>query len=455
MNLRSPWLQQLNQERQIVRLASDLDVQVVIVGAGIAGVASAFFTLKYTNKKVILLEGGKLAHGATGHNAGYLASYFERPFNEIVREFGLEKAIAGQRAIDSGWQFLDEIYTDAGLDIQIARFQGYAGFVKFSRVLSHLKNSFYRKLGGMETDEFLISESVDFLSLIPKEYVGLYKVVPMEDILERLETVDSRFIACAPAPKGCMNSALFCQEVLNFLIKNYSDRFSLFEHTHVNKIILKFDHALLDAGSNTVIAEKVILCTNGFENIRLINESGLDINTKFHHHIYGFVGFMSGYLDPLNKPPTAISYLEGDKGDETDIENYFYLSRRLYDYEEKKNHNLISVGGPGFVLDERSVYAGDMDFPEEAHSQIDQFIRRIYESNPYKKIDYLFTWHGLMGYTKSGIRLIGEEPKNRILLYNLGCNGVGIIPSLYGGKKISQILAGEELEESIFDPRLE
>ncbi|MCX8513763.1 MAG: hypothetical protein ORN26_01900 [Candidatus Pacebacteria bacterium] len=47
--------------------------------------------------------------------------------------------------------------------------------------------------------------------------------------------------------------------------------------------------------------------------------------------------------------------------------------------------------------------------------------------------------------------MIGKDPKNEHLMYNLGCNGVGIMPSIYGGKKISQILNHEELPPSIFD----
>ena len=58
-----------------------------------------------------------------------------------------------------------------------------------------------------------------------------------------------------------------------------------------------------------------------------------------------------------------------------------------------------------------------------------------------------------MGYTPNGVRLVGVEPKNRVLLYNLGCNGVGILPSIFGGDRISHILAGEKLSPSIFDPK--
>jgi glycine/D-amino acid oxidase-like deaminating enzyme len=451
MEFRSPWIHQLNKEREITRLTSDVHVDVAIIGGGIAGVSTAFFLLKYTEKKITIFEGGKLAHGATGHNAGQITSYFERPFHEIVQEFGLEKAIKGQLAVESGWQLLDEIYSTVGVDIPLARFQGHAGYVKFSRVLAHLKNDYYRKLGGLTPHEFLISEEADFLGLIPKEYADLYKIVTHQEILERLETQDRRFIACTSSPKGCMNSALFCQEVVAFLLKNYPRRFSLFEHTHINKVVLHHEHVLLDAEYHTVSCDQVVLCTNGFENFHIINESGLDIDTRFHHKVGGVVGFMSGYLDKLNKPPTALSYYMNENGGFTDP--YFYLTRRLYEYEGEKNYNLISVGGPELMLEDKQEYNSDIDYPEVAQKEIDEFTKTFYENNPNKSIDYIFMWHGVMGYTQNGLRLIGAEPKNKTLLYNLGCNGVGILPSIYGGKRISQIISGEGLEPSIFDPQ--
>ena len=57
-----------------------------------------------------------------------------------------------------------------------------------------------------------------------------------------------------------------------------------------------------------------------------------------------------------------------------------------------------------------------------------------------------------MAYTDSKLRLIGVEPCNPVLLYNLGCNGVGILPSVYGGHRIARLVAGHQLEPSIFDP---
>jgi len=68
-------------------------------------------------------------------------------------------------------------------------------------------------------------------------------------------------------------------------------------------------------------------------------------------------------------------------------------------------------------------------------------------------LPYDFQWHGLMGYMDGRIRVIGAHPDHPRLLYNLGCNGVGFLPSIAGGERIARLLAGERLAPSIFDPR--
>ncbi len=446
----SPWLHQLDKERATVRLDKNIETDVTIVGAGIAGVATAFYTLKHTDKKVALIERFKLAHGATGHNAGQVVSYFERGFASIVDEFGLQMAAEGEGAIEDAWQLLDEMYSDAGLDIPFSRFIGHAGLTSYRQVLWHLKNNKLRKqAGGMHPRTLVIAEHADFVRDIPREYRGLYSLAPQKAILETLETEMKEFVAVLSYTKGCINSALFCQEVISFLLKKYRGRFALYEHTPIHKILLRHDHAILDAVSHTIRTNRVVLCTNGFESIHIINETGLDIDAKYHHLVSGEIGYMSGYLETLNKPPIAISYYtDPAAGFETP---YLYLTRRPYEYEKGTHHNLISVGGPGAKIDEGTPYTFEDDFPDSAEEEIDTFVRKVYNLDPNKKIDYVFTWHGLMGYTKNGIRLIGPEPQNPVLLYNLGCNGVGILPSIYGGKKVSFFLDGVDLPPSIFD----
>ena len=173
--------------------------------------------------------------------------------------------------------------------------------------------------------------------------------------------------------------------------------------------------------------------------------------------VRGSVGYMAAYLAEHNLSPIAISYLPDKKSlpsDALQSDPYFYMTRRPYENEKKEKHNLISVGGPEAIMDDTNNYTKEHLYPEDAQEQIDHFLHRTYKHAPKEKIDYKFRWHGLMGYTPNGVRLIGPEPINPILLYNLGCNGVGILPSIYGGQKISWFLEGKQLPPSIFDPRL-
>jgi len=452
---KSPWIHQLDKERVTHTLTQDVDVDVAVVGAGIAGISTAFFLLKYTNKKVAVFEQGKLAHGATGHNAGQVLARFERPLDMLVKEFGFQKTKEALHDLNSGWLLIDEMYTDANLDIVFSRINGTRGFCDLHQVILAIKDIEVERLAGFDMNKLYIDENAPFRENLPKVYEAYYNFVPHAEILQMLETEDKTFHAVVTEQAACINSALFCQEVVTFLLKKYPDRFALYEDTHIIKTVLKKNHALLDADKHTVNASHVVLCTNGFENIEIFNESGLDIDKRFHHLVNGRVGYMSGYLENLNKPPAATSYYQADNNPGNDKpEWYFYLTRRPHDMGDGK-HNLICVGGPEVDIEDREEYIYDYEYPDKVQQDLDGFIKAVYDTDPNRKINYEFTWHGLMGYTPNRVRLIGSEPKNPVLLYNLGCNGIGIIPSVFGGRKISRIIAGERLAPSIFDPKIE
>ncbi len=450
----SPWIQQLKRTRPVVPLGKDAQTDVVIVGGGIAGLTTAFFTLRDTHKTVLLLEADKIAHGATGHNAGQITSYFERPLSELVEEFGLELAIGGQRSIESGWTLIDEIIAAANLRTPLYRFTGYAGLSSFEQVLQHLKNNRHRVDGGLSAETIVVAEEWEERKNIPGIYKDLYGIVAHKDILSLLETNNQDYIASLSYQKGCMNSALFTEEVIGYLIATYKDRFSFYEGSPVKTVRLIGNGGVLQVLEYSVEAERVVLCTNGFERFSIINEAGPEIDTTFHHTVAGRIGYMSGYIEPISNPPTAISYfpkVHEHSADSTG-ETYFYLTRRPHEHEGKGVHNLVCAGGPETVLPNGATYSRHHDASEDMRILLDDFLSNNYDKHPDGEIEYAFCWHGLMGYTPNGIRRVGPEPCNPVLLYNLGCNGVGILPSVFGGKRISEFLQGKEIPPSIFDP---
>ncbi len=469
----SPWLYQLVHKRPIDTLHDDIKTDIAIVGAGIAGVMTAYFVLKHTDKQVVLIEGNKVAHGATGRNAGQLVAEFERELHDIASEFGVTDAVQAEMHVNSSWILIEELFQEAKLTTPFSTFMGYNGYTSADRILDEIKNNAVRIEAGEAPHKFFIADTaVEIISGIPDIYRDLYSVIPHADVLDLLETDNPIYVAAMSLRKGCINGALLCEELVGYLLATYPLRFTLAEHAEIQQVELFENYVVLTHKKTadeifSIEAEKVVLCTNGFSKFSIKNSVGADIDTHFHHNLHGFMGYMAGYLEELNRQPNALAYYGARKnkkhhrakpgelpeqGDYYD-DPYFYLTRRPYEIEKNESHNLVCIGGPEVYLKDTSVYDPHAEYDEKMALMMDSFLKKNYRHTPKDNMHFKFTWHGLMGFTSNGIRLIGAEPLNPVLMYNLGCNGVGILPGIYGAKRIADIIAGVTLEPTIFDPR--
>ncbi len=445
----SPWIHQLARTRPISKHKTPEKTDIAIVGGGIAGISTAYQILKNTDKNVVLLEATKVAHGATGHNAGQVTSYFEAPFQDFVAKFGLKQSADAVKAIEFDARIiLEEIIRDASLQTPKSEFEGYDGLDSKESILLYLEDLKLKLEAGLPIRKMLISEEWHKHNHLPGEYESLYSQVEANNILSLLETVDKRYVAALPFLSGCMNSALFTEELAGHLLSKYKDRFFLLEESPVIECELGEHSAHLRLKDSTVHASQVILCTNGFQNIKINNIFGADIDTKFHHKVSGLIGYMAGFTESPDRKPSASIYT---KSDSDTGEEYYYATRRPYELLDQKL-NLVSIGGPEEYLEETVNYDRDMPYPTSALGFIFKFIEKTF-GNKHNPDSFKFAWHGLMGYTPDGVRIIGREPCNPILLYNLGCNGVGILPSIYGADRIAKIIHGDKVEPSIFDPK--
>lgn len=122
------------------KLASDIEVDVAIVGGGIAGISAAYL-LKKTGLKVAVLEKEAIGNGTTGHTTGKVTSQHNLMYADLLDSHGAKTArLYGQaneaavdeieeiikaEKIDCGWQRADNyVYTvDPS---QVAKFQNEA-----------------------------------------------------------------------------------------------------------------------------------------------------------------------------------------------------------------------------------------------------------------------------------------------------------------------------------------
>jgi glycine/D-amino acid oxidase-like deaminating enzyme len=446
MGYQSPWISQLRKVRSVKTLDRDTGTGVAIVGGGIAGISTAYHLLQETGEDVALLEADRIAHGATGHNAGQAVSYFERPFTGLVAEFGLEMAAAGQRAILSAWDILDGMFLTSGLTIPFWRFTGYAGFTEREQIKRRLESVALMDAAGLPTETVLVSRESGILSWIPEPLRRFCTEVPRVRIQDLLETRDASYCAAVGAKKGCLNSALFCEELAGYLLTEYRDRFYLAEISPVNRITVERDHLMLQVGPYSVQAKKVVLCTNGFTGYLVTDPSG-QVRMDPRELVRGIVGAMAGYSQKKDSGPAAIRYYP--TGTLHHSEPYYYLTRRPFGIGEE-HISLVSVGGPEVPLPPGTPYHRHHSYLPGARGELDRFLSATFRED-LEDLQSRYTWHGLMGYTPGDVRIISPDPDIPNLLYNLGCNGVGILPSIYGGKRIADLMNGVPMGPSLFD----
>jgi gamma-glutamylputrescine oxidase len=115
-------------------LASDLDVDVCVIGGGLAGLTAAR-EIARSGWSVVLLEAGRLASGASGRNTGFVLPGFAADPETIIARVGFERAkdlwslsqagldyvrstIQGVPGIDSenGWLYVSKV--DNGEEFQ-------------------------------------------------------------------------------------------------------------------------------------------------------------------------------------------------------------------------------------------------------------------------------------------------------------------------------------------------
>ena len=341
----SPWLREVKRTRPVIILSEDVETDVAVVGGGISGVATSYFLLRDTNLSVILLEKGRVAHGATGHNGGQAVAAFERTIIELCEKFGEDKVSEGLRALNSAWELLYSIISETGIDVQIQEVTAHLGLSSLEDVRIMLRE---RKLSdrlGLPESDILLAE--DVAGDIPEEYQLLVRRMPRKELDELLLTRDSRFICVHTMRTALMNSALFCEELVVWMLNKYPGRFRVYEDTPVQRIKLsngsfdgKGNRANLETGKNLVNAKHAVLCTNGYNDLE-IEGMGVPIDTAMK----GLVGFMVGYRHREESDAAASVYFSSRRSGE---EGYFYMTRRRY--IDGPDRELTCVGGPDLPL---------------------------------------------------------------------------------------------------------
>jgi glycine/D-amino acid oxidase-like deaminating enzyme/nitrite reductase/ring-hydroxylating ferredoxin subunit len=119
----TPWLVP-PQKASYPPLDEDLDVDVAIIGAGIAGLSTAYFLVQ-EGRRVAVLEDGLIAGGETGRTTAHLASALDDRFSRLIKLHGKDGAALAYQSHDAAIEQIGFIVRKNQIDCGFQRLPGH------------------------------------------------------------------------------------------------------------------------------------------------------------------------------------------------------------------------------------------------------------------------------------------------------------------------------------------
>lgn len=119
----SLWLD-TTPETRYGRVNADLNIDVAVVGGGIAGITTAFM-LALEGKKVAVLDRERILTGVTGFTTAKLTSNHARLYKHLIDTFGAEKARLYAQANESAIKYIVSYCAERGIDADIQQMPAY------------------------------------------------------------------------------------------------------------------------------------------------------------------------------------------------------------------------------------------------------------------------------------------------------------------------------------------
>ncbi|WP_375743458.1 FAD-dependent oxidoreductase [Corallococcus interemptor] len=110
--------------RDFPSLRGDLDVDVAIIGGGVAGLTTAWL-LKRAGKKVAVLEMHRVLSGQTGQTTAHLTELLDTPYTTLLKDFGEKGAHLAASSSRAAIEQIASLVETLGIDCGFTRAPGY------------------------------------------------------------------------------------------------------------------------------------------------------------------------------------------------------------------------------------------------------------------------------------------------------------------------------------------
>ena len=110
-------------------LKGDISTDVAVIGAGLAGLLTAYL-LHQEGFKLVVLEGGQIASGQTMNTTAKITSQHNLIYDNLIRQFGIQQATQYAMANEKAIKMYDEIIKKENISCEFERKPAYVYTLK-------------------------------------------------------------------------------------------------------------------------------------------------------------------------------------------------------------------------------------------------------------------------------------------------------------------------------------
>lgn len=370
-------------------LEGAIDTEVCVVGAGIAGMTTAYL-LAREGVRVVVLDHGPVGGGETGRTTAHLSNAIDEGIRLIEKMHGEAGARVAVESHGAAIDRIEAIVREEEIDCDFTRLDGY-----------------------------LILAPGDSPEVLSEELEAVHRAGLKEVEWTRppLETFGDR--VCLRFPRQAQFHPLRFLSALARAIERDGGR--VFTHSRVNELEDGSPVTLSTTGRASVRAERVVVATN----------SPIVDLMALHTKQAAYRTFVVGLEVPEGSVPQALYWDTGDP--------YHYV-RLAHPAPGEESAGLASGGSNVLIVGGGDHKTGQADDGEARFDHLEVWARKFFPS--VRRVTH--RWSGQVLEPVDGVAFIGPSPGSENIYVITGDSGQGMTHGVLGAMILTDLIRGRD-----------